>query len=111
MKQLVRDGHRSDVPTLEPCLRVTLLCKLNGQACETGAPEGVSRVGEHLFPGSRDVAVDDDGLDQAGIEHVERILIFDVVGRWPRHDLRLALLAEVFVESEQVSFANTGISQ
>ena len=97
--------------TLEPCLRVTRLCKLNGQACETGAPEGVSRVGEHLFPERRDVAVDDDGLDQAGVEHVERILIFDVVGRWPQHDLRLALLAEVFVESEQVSFANTGISQ
>ena len=44
MKELGRDGHRSDVPTLEPCLRVTRLCKLNGQACETGAPEGVSRV-------------------------------------------------------------------
>ena len=44
MKQLVRAVHRSDVCTFEPCLRVTLLCKLNGQACETGAPEGVSRI-------------------------------------------------------------------
>ena len=58
-------------------------------------------VGEDLAPELREVVVDDDGREQAGVHHFEQVVVFEVLGRVADHDRRLPALRELLVERDQ----------
>src|SRR5436189_271369 len=55
-------------------------------------------LGEDLLPEIGDVVLDDGRLDEAGVHHLEDVLVLEILGRQPNLDLRLARLAELLVE-------------
>ena len=56
---------------------------------------------EHLLPELRQVIVHDRGLDQAGIDHLEDVIVLEVLGRRLDDGQRLAGGLQAAVEGDQ----------
>ena len=57
--------------------------------------------GEHLLPERRQVVVDDDRRDEAGVDHLEQVVVFEVPWGFLDGDRRLALRLQPLVQRDE----------
>ena len=78
-----------------------LLAKRDGQVA--AGPHGDVRVhrdvGEHLAPELGQVVVHDGDRGEAGVDHLEHVIVFEDVGRLVDHHRRLAARLQLLVQA------------